>query len=98
MSQPKRKSSVSPVDLNVRWMLVAEVAAYLRISPQTVRGLIHRGALKAVNAFGLSGGFRVEKSDVDAFMTRRKRIIPAYRRGSHPWVKDRWAKERRKSR
>ena len=82
------------LDPNLRWLLVSEAAAYLRVSPQTIRHLIHAGRLKA--ARGIGAGFRIDRADLDSLLTREKKIIAPYRRGSHPWVTERWARERKR--
>jgi excisionase family DNA binding protein len=82
-----------PLDPNLKWLLVPEAAAYLRVSPQTIRLLIHNGRLKA--ARGIGAGFRLDRADLDSLLTREKKVIAPYRRGSHPWVTKRWAKKRK---
>jgi excisionase family DNA binding protein len=87
-----KTGAVPPLDPNLKWLLVPEAAQYLRVSPQTIHTLIHSGRLKAVRGFGQ--GFRIDRADLDNLLLREKKIIAPYRRGSHPWVTERWAQER----
>jgi excisionase family DNA binding protein len=76
-----------------RWFTVEEAALYLAVSPNTIRNLIHRGDLKAAR---IGFMFRVERHDLDELMIRRKQRVPAYRKGTHPWVASRHAENRKK--
>jgi excisionase family DNA binding protein len=51
-------------------LTVEEVAAQLRVSPQTVRKLIEDGDLKA---FKVRGQWRVKQSDLDDYIQRQYR-------------------------
>jgi excisionase family DNA binding protein len=44
---------------------VEEIAAILRVSPKVVRGLIHRGELKAVR---VGKQYRISKTVLDAYL------------------------------
>ena len=50
---------------------VAEVAARLKVDPETVRRWIRSGELKAV-PLGHRTGYRITESDLDAFIQSRK--------------------------
>lgn len=66
------------------WLTVAEVAAALRLHPDTIRRLLRRGELKG-SFIGGRGGYRIAASDVEAFMAaaklRRRRVSKAQDRG-----------------
>jgi len=87
---PSRQKSSPPTE-PFRWLTVDEAAIYLRVSPGTIRGLIHRGELRAARIGTL---FRLDRADLDQLMLRRKRSVAPYRRGTHPWVAKRWALQR----
>jgi excisionase family DNA binding protein len=87
-----KTGAVPSLDPNLKWLLVPEAAAYLRVSPQTIRTLIHSGRLKATR--GIGAGFRIDRADLDNLLLRKKKVIPPYRRGTHKWVTERWAKKR----
>lgn len=53
-----------------RLLLVSEVAAWLRINPQTVRRWLKSGKLKGFMPGGQKMGYRVYKSDVEQFLGR----------------------------
>jgi excisionase family DNA binding protein len=76
-----------------RWFSVLEAAAYLGCSPNLIRNLLHNGELRASNVGVL---YRIEKSDLDSLMLRRKRRVPPYRKGTHPWVSQRHERARNK--
>jgi excisionase family DNA binding protein len=84
-----------PVDPNVKWLTVEEASRYLRVSAQYVRRILHGGELKAAGLGG-SAGFRIDRVDLDQLMLRRKRTVPPYRKGSHPWVAARHDANRQK--
>lgn len=86
-----KKKFLPEVDPNQRWLTVLEAARYLRVSPQLIRRSLHDGSLKAA-PFGQ--GYLLDRADLDQFVMRRKRIIPPYRRGTRPWVAERWAQQR----
>lgn len=54
-----------------QWLTVAEVAAALRLHPDTVRRLLRRGELKG-SFIGGRGGYRIAAADVEAFMAAAK--------------------------
>lgn len=64
MTSPTTSNSVH-VDMEPRFMTVAEVADYMRVSKMTVYRLVHNSELPAVR-FGRS--FRVHSSDVFAYL------------------------------
>jgi excisionase family DNA binding protein len=84
----------SPLDPNLRWLTVDEAAQYLRVGPHTIRHTIHSGELKAAR-FGQ--GFRIDRTDLDQLLLRKKRIVAPYRRGTHPWVAKRHAENRKRA-
>jgi excisionase family DNA binding protein len=53
------------------WLTVAEVAATLRLHPDTIRRLLRRGALKG-SYIGGRGGYRIAAAHVEAFMAAAK--------------------------
>jgi excisionase family DNA binding protein len=92
--QVSKKADFPLPDSNLRWLLVTEAALYLRVSPQTVRSLIHHGRLKAVR--GIGQGYKIDRADLDNLFLREKKVIPPYRRGAKPWVAKRHAANRQK--
>jgi excisionase family DNA binding protein len=70
-----------------RWLPIAQAAAYLGVSAQTIRSILHRGEIRASR---LSEGspYLLDRLDLDRFLERRKRILPPYRKGTRPWVKE----------
>jgi len=95
VSKRKKNSEVLVAPLipisDRRWLTLPEAASYLALSPNTVRHVIHAGELRAAR-IGLM--FRIDRTDLDQFMLRRSQIITPYRKGSRPWVAERWAKHR----
>ena len=89
MPDPQASQPVAPQ--SNRWLAVEAAAAYLAISPNYLRRLIHDGQLKAVR-FG--NHFRLDRLDLDQLMIRRKRVVPPYRKNTRPWVAKRHAKKR----
>ena len=87
---PPSHAVVSVVD---RWLDVDQAAVYIPSSPQTIRGLIHKGELRAAQLGGRY--YRIDRVDLDQLLIRRKRIHRPYRVGSRPWVKARHAKNRK---
>jgi excisionase family DNA binding protein len=77
-----------------RWFTTDEAALYLRCSPQTIRGLIHRRELRASR---LGQDFRLDRSDLDRLLERGKQFHNPYRKGTHPWVATRHAQNRRRA-
>lgn len=49
------------------WMTVDEVASLFRVSIETVRRWIRSGELKALDLGGPRMGYRILRTDVDAF-------------------------------
>lgn len=76
-----------------RWLSIQETAAYLGVSPQTIRNVLRRGELRAAQLTE-NGPYFIDRLDIDRLVERRKRILPAYRKGSRPWVAKRWARQR----
>jgi excisionase family DNA binding protein len=76
-----------------RWLAVNAAAAYLGVSQNYLRKLIHDGDLKAGR---IGNNFRIDRLDLDQLMLRRKRTVRPYRRGTRPWVSARHAKARPK--
>lgn len=77
---------------NLKWFNVALAARYALCSQTYIRQLIHGGELKAVR---LGQTYRIDRVDLDQFLTRRKRFVAPYRKGTHPWVAKRHAQERK---
>ena len=84
------RKAIPPLDPNLKWFTVEEAAQYLRCGPQKIRDLLHSGQVKAVRF----GHFRIDRADLDAWLTRGKKTIAPYRRGTRPWVAKRWAAKR----
>ena len=59
--------------MNRRWFKVAEIAAYLSLSPKTVYDLCSRGLLPFVKFKGI--GLRIDKPKLDA-MLEAEEITP----------------------
>jgi excisionase family DNA binding protein len=76
-----------------RWFTIDEAALYLRISASTLRKILHAGELKAAR---LGPNYRLERTDLDQFLLKRKRVIAPYRKGTHPWVAKRHAASRKR--
>jgi excisionase family DNA binding protein len=69
-----------------RWLSVAQAAAYLGCSHQTLRRALHSGNLRATRI--LDGGpYLLDRADIDRYLERRKRTIAPYRVGSKPHVR-----------
>jgi excisionase family DNA binding protein len=77
-----------------RWLSISSAAAYIGISVQTLRSILHRGELRASR---LSSGspYLLDRLDVDRFLERRKRVIPPYRKGTRPAVAKRHLEARK---
>jgi excisionase family DNA binding protein len=90
MSDPSNTAVAFPTQ---RWLTVDEAAQYLRLSPGAVRKLIHEQEIKASRE---GNGYRLDRQDLDARLERRKKFHGAYRKGTHPWVAERWAEKREK--
>ena len=54
---------------DVELLTVQEVAKHLRVDEKTVRRWINRGELPAID---LGKGYRIYKSDLDAFIEKRR--------------------------
>jgi excisionase family DNA binding protein len=54
-----------------RWLTVPEVAAMLDVQPETVRRWIRQGDLVAAMPGGVRAGYRVDATQLDAFIKRR---------------------------
>lgn len=59
------------------WMTVEEVASVFRVSVETVRRWIRSGELKVLDLGGPRMGYRILRTDIDAFA--RPRYGPAKR-------------------
>ena len=96
-----KKSPSSPdpspqsLDPSQRWLNVELSARHIDVSPQTIRNLIRSGELRAVR---IAKGYKIDRSDLDQLMERRKRTFPPYRKNTHPWVAERHARNRRAAR
>jgi len=86
-------SSAAPEPRVSPWLDVEMAAEYLHVSQGTVRKILHEGKLKAAR---IGPHFRIEKSDLDAWLARQKKTIPPYRKGSRPWVAGRHARNRKR--
>ena len=53
--------------MNSEWLTVAEVAALLRLHPETIRRFLRRGELVG-HDFGGRGGYRIRRVDLDRFI------------------------------
>lgn len=53
------------------WMTVDEVADLFKVNPETVRRWIRNQELEVLNLGSRSGGYRIRRSDVDAFARKR---------------------------
>jgi len=83
-----------PDSVQQRWFTINEAAIYLRCSPQTIRSLIHKGVIRA-SKLG-DWDYRLDRLDLDHYLEKRKRVVPPYRKGSHDWVAERHAKNRKR--
>jgi excisionase family DNA binding protein len=94
MRSKKSPPVVAPtIDPNQRWLTVADAAVYARRSSPTIRAMLHRGEVPAAR-FG--AGYLIDRADLDRWLERQKRLVRPYRRGTKPWVADRWARARKK--
>jgi excisionase family DNA binding protein len=85
---PKEKPTVP----SGPWRTIQEAAERMRVCDQTVRGLLHSGELRASR---VGRRYLLDVADLDAFVLRRKRIVPPYRNGSRPWVSAMHAENRK---
>jgi excisionase family DNA binding protein len=90
----KTKFPSDLIDPNQRWLDVFESARYLHVSPQQVRRYLHDGDLRASR---VGKGFLLDRADLDQFVLRRKKPVAPYRRGTRPYVAERWAKLRKEA-
>src|SRR5579863_1868969 len=98
MSRSKILPAVIPtIDPHQKWLTVDDAAAYLRVSPQTIRAILHRGEIPAARLAPNLGGYHIDRDDLDGWLERKKKIIQPYRTKSRPWVAQRWAKKRKQS-
>ena len=56
-----------------RWLTVGEVAETLRVTEETVRRWVRAGALPVLDLGSRSGGYRIRRDDLDAFIAARYR-------------------------
>ncbi|HXX20524.1 MAG TPA: helix-turn-helix domain-containing protein [Candidatus Acidoferrum sp.] len=86
----------STIDPEKRWFTTEQAAQYLSVSVSTIRAVLHRGEIKAARLQPRAGGYHIDRNDLDSWLERRKRIVPPYRAGSRPWVRDvkPWRKRR----
>jgi excisionase family DNA binding protein len=98
MSASPKKSNPPQLEPTPRWMSVDDAAKYLQVSPQTIRSAMRRGDLRPSRLGPRGGPYRIDRFDVDRFLERRKRTLPPYRKGSHPWVAKRWRARRERNR
>jgi excisionase family DNA binding protein len=77
-----------------RWLSISSAAAYIGISVQTLRSILHQGELRGLQ---LNSGspYLLDRLDVDRFLERRKRILPPYRKGTRPAVAKRHLEARK---
>lgn len=85
-------SSEVPSSPSQRWFTVDEAALYLRVSPGTIRQLIHTRDVRAVSHLGQ--GYRLDRNDLDLLLEKRKKFHAPYRKNTHPWVAARHAAKR----
>ena len=97
-----KKAAVVPSAISVpaevipkRWLNVDEAAVYLGVCRGTVLNILRRGELRAVQRVAGSP-YSLDIHDLDRYQESHKKLIPPYRRGSHPWVAKRWKDQRRK--
>jgi excisionase family DNA binding protein len=76
-----------------RWLSINQASAYVGVSAQTIRSIIHRGELRASQLNDRSP-YIIDRLDLDRLVERKKRIVPPYRKGTRAWVAKRHAQER----
>jgi excisionase family DNA binding protein len=76
-----------------RWLTVSQAAAYLSVSAQTIRLILHRGEIRA-SRLSQGSPYLLDRLDIDRYLERRKTILPSYRKGTRPAVAKRHAEER----
>lgn len=54
-----------------RWLTVEQVAELLQVNPETVRRWIRSGELPVLDLGGPKTGYRIKRSEVDAFIAQR---------------------------
>ncbi len=57
-----------------RWLTVQQIAAMLQIDDETVRRWLRSGELPGL-LLGRKGGYRVQESDLTAFLDRQKKAV-----------------------
>jgi excisionase family DNA binding protein len=98
MRSTKSPPAVAPTpDSERQWLTTDQAAAYLCVSPQTIRAILHRHEIRAVRLGPSLGGYHIDKNDLDKWLERRKKVVAPHRRNSRPWVAARWAKQRKQS-
>ena len=93
MPEPS-KNLLESTSLPARWLAVDAAAAYLGVSANYLRKLIHDGDLKAGR---LGNNFRIDRLDLDQLMLRRKRVVAPYRKNTRPWVARYHAQNRKRA-
>lgn len=58
-------------DAPEQWLTVEQVAGTLQVSQETVRRWIRNGELPVLDISGGRGGYRIKRSDLDAFIAAR---------------------------
>ncbi len=56
-----------------KWLTVAQIAEYLQIDNETVRRWLRSGELPGL-LIGRKGGYRVQESDLRAFLQQKKAV------------------------
>ncbi len=64
----KKHKNPRPGPQSPRIFTVAEAAAYLRLSPNTIRKLLHDGRLKGVRTGQYGGKWRISQRACDQFL------------------------------
>ncbi len=59
--------------MNEELLTVPEVAALLRLNPQTVRKWLREGMLPGIQLGSRQAGWRVKRSDVERFLEEHRR-------------------------
>lgn len=70
--QPQQTTLITPAQTEeADWMTVAEVAELLKVDQETVRRLVKRGELAALDLGSRKMGYRIRRDDLDAFIMQR---------------------------
>jgi excisionase family DNA binding protein len=72
-------SPILSVAMTSDWVTVAEVAALLRLNPETIRRLLRRGELVGHN-FGGRGGYRISRQELERYLQSLGKQPPPRRR------------------